>query len=177
MRFILKSAFWLGLVAFLLPFGGGSKETAANITFFGTLAGAEEALQDLTGFCGRAPQACATGREFAVFAGERIGDGIQMAYGLVQDQTGRADTADAAALAPPPAETASAAPPASPFPAADPADLFVTGAVKPAGVAAARRPAPSMPPRGIAAAAGPGANPSPPPSPSAIPTPTPAPRA
>lgn len=84
MRFILKSAFWLGLIAFLIPFGGEPKETSANITTIGLFLGAQQAIADVTGFCDRAPLACDTGRELAVFAGERIGDGIAMAYALVE---------------------------------------------------------------------------------------------
>ena len=86
MRFILKAAFWLGLIAFFMPFGGTPKETSANLSVFSAFVGAQEAIADLSGFCTRAPQACDTGREFAIFAGERIGDGVAMAYSLVQDR-------------------------------------------------------------------------------------------
>ncbi|WP_102957751.1 DUF5330 domain-containing protein [Mangrovicella endophytica] len=95
MRFILKSAFWLGLLAFMLP---GSGKEGPNISMFQALAGAEEALQDVTGFCSRAPQACETGRELAAFAGERIGDGMIIAYRLVGEQAeGRPALGDASA--------------------------------------------------------------------------------
>lgn len=90
MRFILKSAFWLGLVAFLLP-GSGNGETedaAVEISWFTALVGAEQALEDVTGFCGRAPAACDAGREILAFAGERIGDGVVLAYRLVDGRLG-----------------------------------------------------------------------------------------
>lgn len=83
MRFILKCAFWLGLVAFLLPFGGHRSETTTQISWLGAFAGAQEALQDLGGFCERAPRACETGREIALFASERIADGVAIAYDFV----------------------------------------------------------------------------------------------
>lgn len=97
MRFILKAAFWLGLIAFFMPFGGTPKETSANLSVFSAFVGAQEAIADLSGFCTRAPQACDTGREFAIFAGERIGDGVAMAYSLVQD---RVSPASPVAVAP-----------------------------------------------------------------------------
>lgn len=126
MRFILKSAFWLGLIAFLIPLGGEPKETSANLTLFGAIAGAQQAVADMTGFCERAPQACETGREFAVFAGERIGDGIAMAYGLVE---GRIEE-----------RKAEPAPSVAALPAAAPTDPVTTGAVLPG-------PAPYVPPK------------------------------
>lgn len=147
MRFIVKAAFWLGLVAFLLPFGSASRETSANITFFGTLAGAQEALQDLTGFCGRAPQACATGREFAVFAGERIGDGIRMAYALVDDRAARPKGPSPAPseVSPPIAGTASSAAAAS----GAPTDPVMTGTVASRSLDVAHRPAPYRAPKRV----------------------------
>ena len=81
MRFLLKMTFLLGLIAFFIPFGDRPKE--ANISMVGAFIGAQQAIADLTGFCDRAPQACDTGKELAVFAGERISDGVAMAYSLV----------------------------------------------------------------------------------------------
>lgn len=90
MRFILKCAFWLGLVAFLLPFGEHRGETSAEMSWLGAFAGAQEAIEDLGGFCERAPRACATGREAAVFASERIADGVAIAYDFVDSSRARA---------------------------------------------------------------------------------------
>lgn len=86
MRFILKCAFWLGLVAFLLPFGTGRGESDVQMSWLGAIVGIQEAVQDLSGFCERAPTACDTGREAAVFAGERIGDGLAIAYAFIDDR-------------------------------------------------------------------------------------------
>lgn len=130
MRFILKSAFWLGLVAFLLPSHQG--DTAAggtSVSMVGALVGAQQAIADLTGFCDRAPQACDSGKQLATFAGERIGDGIALAYQLVQD---RMATPSAAPGAPVVAEAAGAT---APKPATlmatkeRPTDPIVTGTV------------------------------------------------
>ncbi|WP_156419389.1 DUF5330 domain-containing protein [Aureimonas sp. AU12] len=48
--------------------------------------GAQQAVQDLSGFCDRAPAACATGRDAIRFAGERIGDGLALAYSLANER-------------------------------------------------------------------------------------------
>ena len=86
-RFVLKSAFFLGLVAMVMPsLTGRSSEagtSSTGIDVFSTLSGAQAALSDLSGFCGRAPDACAAGGDLARFAAERVGDGIQMAYGFL----------------------------------------------------------------------------------------------
>lgn len=170
MRFILKSAFWLGLIAFFLPFGGEPKATSANLTVFGAFIGAQQAVEDLTGFCDRAPQACDTGRELAIFAGERIGDGVAMAYSLVED---RVDPP-----APVPVEGALAA-----LPAAARTDPLTTGALAPLAGSAplpaaytppVRRPAIDTPAPLAPVAARPAPDASIPPLP---PIPTPAPRA
>ena len=95
MRFIVKSAFWLGLIAFLVPFGGRGTSNV-DISWFGALAGAQQALHDLGGFCDRAPAACRTGQEVAVFAGERIGDGFALAYDFVEKRRGEGHVSPAA---------------------------------------------------------------------------------
>ncbi len=86
-RFVLKSAFFLGLVALVVPSltgrSNGSAESAAGIDVFSTFQGAQAALSDLSGFCDRAPNACAAGGNLARFAAERVGDGIQIAYGFL----------------------------------------------------------------------------------------------
>ena len=83
-RFVLKSAFFLGLVALIFPGGGGSaSQPAGGIDVFSTFAGAEAAISDAAGFCGRAPTACDAGGDLARFAGERIGDGLALAYRMV----------------------------------------------------------------------------------------------
>lgn len=134
MRFILKAAFFLGLIAFFMPFGGAPKE--ANISMVGAFVGAQQAIADLTGFCDRAPQACDTGRELAVFAGERITDGAAFAYSLVQEKVEGRDA---------PTVTATL-----------PTDPVNTGAVLtaiPAEPAAPKGPLPYMPPKRMAAEA------------------------
>ncbi|WP_206454849.1 DUF5330 domain-containing protein [Aurantimonas marina] len=113
-RFVLKSAFFLGIVAMLLPGDGQVEETReSQIDIFSTFAGAQAAIADLSNFCDRAPAACDAGGDLARFAGERIGDGIALAYNFIEtEQDGS------------PASGNSATIPPSPYP-----DAIVTGAV------------------------------------------------
>ena len=86
-RFILKAGFFLGLVALLLPKTDDGTTAAADaprFDVFTAMMGAQAAIADLAGFCDRAPAACSAGGEIARFAGERIGNGIALAYDFVE---------------------------------------------------------------------------------------------
>lgn len=97
MRFLLKIAFLLGLVALFLPYGLEDGETATpGLSPIALVYGAQQAIQDLGGFCERAPAACATGREAIRFAGERIGDGLVLAYTLANERLSAPSEADSA---------------------------------------------------------------------------------
>lgn len=86
MRFLLKAFFLIGLVAFAMPFVTGERTVgSAAPDAFTLMAGAQEAFSDITGFCQRAPAACAAGGEIARFAGERIRDGVALAYNWSTD--------------------------------------------------------------------------------------------
>lgn len=113
-RFILKSAFFLGIVAMLLPDGGPGEDAGrSQVDVFSTFAGAQAAIADLSNFCDRAPAACDAGGDLARFAGERIGDGIALAYNFIETERDNR-----------PAAGDSAAAPLSRYP-----DAIVTGAV------------------------------------------------
>ncbi len=90
-RFVLKSAFFLGLVALVAPSLTGRSsegdEPSAGIDVFSTLAGAQAAISDLSGFCERVPDACATGGDLARFAAERVGDGLQVVTGFIDSSS------------------------------------------------------------------------------------------
>jgi hypothetical protein len=109
-RFILKAGFFLGLIALLLPRAEEARPAAeTQFDVFTAMMGAQAAVADLAGFCDRAPSACQAGGAVARFAGERIGDGLAMAYSFVEGETGlprASETAVTAAVAP--AETAAA---------------------------------------------------------------------
>ncbi|WP_062228960.1 DUF5330 domain-containing protein [Aureimonas frigidaquae] len=77
-RFILRAAFLLGLIAFFLP--GGRNEDGPSLNYFQAFAGLQEAMSDLGGFCDRAPTACNSAGQVAGFVANRIGDGLEFGY-------------------------------------------------------------------------------------------------
>ncbi|MFD2237026.1 DUF5330 domain-containing protein [Aureimonas populi] len=85
MRFLLKMGFWLALIAFFLPSGGG-EASRPDVNYFSAFLGAQEALSDMRGFCERSPTACAAGREVGSFVAARVGDGLAYAYRVAQGQ-------------------------------------------------------------------------------------------
>ncbi|WP_050767449.1 DUF5330 domain-containing protein [Aurantimonas manganoxydans] len=126
-RFIIRSAFLLGLVALFLPSGQNDGDDAATgIDPFTAMMGAQAAIADIWGFCDRAPAACSAGGDLVQFAGDRIGDGFALAYRTIQGQSGEPATTDIAAVkAPAPQHPV----PASAIPAGSRPDDIVTGAV------------------------------------------------
>jgi len=84
MFFLLRMAFWIGLVCVLLP-GGSDKPAANNDTAIAeTAAGA--AVTDKRGFCERQPQACVIGGQVAVAIGHKAEAGARTLYELIKTQ-------------------------------------------------------------------------------------------
>jgi len=84
MFFLLRMAFWLGVVCVLLPSGGSkpsAPETRINATQAATLASA--AVTDMRGFCDRQPDACKVGGKFAIAIGHKAEAGARTLYELV----------------------------------------------------------------------------------------------
>ncbi len=82
MFFLLRVAFWLGLVCVLLPSGGAKTPDAQiNATQAVTLAAA--AVSDARGFCERQPDACKVGGKVAVAIGHKAEAGARTLYEFV----------------------------------------------------------------------------------------------
>jgi len=82
MFFLLRMAFWLGVVCVLLPSGGAkSPDSQIDATQAMTLAGA--AVSDMRGFCDRQPDACKVGGKVAVALGHKAEEGARTLYQLV----------------------------------------------------------------------------------------------
>lgn len=76
MFFLLRMAFWLGLVCLLLPSGGKTDPKAQiSATQAATLANA--AVSDMRGFCDRQPAACKVGGKVAAALGHKAEDGAR----------------------------------------------------------------------------------------------------
>jgi hypothetical protein len=83
MFFLLRMAFWLGVVCVLLPSGmkQASSDSQIDATQAMTLAGA--AVSDARGFCDRQPDACKVGGKVAVAIGHKAEAGARTIYDFV----------------------------------------------------------------------------------------------
>lgn len=101
--FLLRTAFWLSLVIFLLPADSESGADAPRVTAFQAISAAQTAISDLSQFCTRNPDVCVTGSAaFGVFA-DKMRYGAKMVAGYFyenQDQTEAERTAAQGTLKP-----------------------------------------------------------------------------
>ncbi|WP_062113742.1 DUF5330 domain-containing protein [Aureimonas sp. AU40] len=152
MRFLIKIAFLIGLVALFLP-GRSDKEEGhePGLSPVVLLYGVQQAFSDLGSFCERSPAACATARDAASFVAQRVTEGAAIGYGLIREKV--------AGLPPePPADARPApkayTPPGAARPAgARPAGEMTTGAVAPNGapmLATTKAPGSAQAPRALA---------------------------
>lgn len=82
MFFLLRMAFWLGVVCLLLP-GTGAKSPDANIDATQAMTMASAAVSDARGFCERQPDACVAGGKVAAALGERAEAGARTLYQFI----------------------------------------------------------------------------------------------
>jgi len=87
MFFLLRLAFWLGLVLLLLPSGGGDRSTTANnnVSASQAISAASATVGDLRGFCSRQPDACNVGSQVATTLGYRAQAGAKMLYDVLSE--------------------------------------------------------------------------------------------
>jgi hypothetical protein len=103
MFFLLRMAFWLGVVCVLLPGGTKTASPDAQIdaTQAATLAGA--AVSDMRGFCARQPDACVVGGKVAVALGHKAEAGARTMYDFITAKLSETASSDdkAASKTPP----------------------------------------------------------------------------
>jgi hypothetical protein len=87
MFFLLRMAFWLGVVLILLPSGGGSQRgpAPAEVGASDAISAASATVHDIKGFCSREPNACSVGSELATTIGYRAQAGAKMLYDLLTE--------------------------------------------------------------------------------------------
>ncbi|HEY1746650.1 MAG TPA: DUF5330 domain-containing protein [Xanthobacteraceae bacterium] len=87
MFFLLRLAFWLGVVLLLLPSGAGTQHSAATNTVSASqaMSAASATVGDLRGFCARQPDACSVGSQVATTLGYRAQAGAKMLYDALSD--------------------------------------------------------------------------------------------
>jgi hypothetical protein len=83
MFFLLRMAFWLGLVCVLLPSGSKTASPDANIDATQAVTLASAAVSDMRGFCGRQPDACAVGGKVAVALGHKAEAGARTIFEFI----------------------------------------------------------------------------------------------
>jgi hypothetical protein len=79
MFFLLRMAFWLGVVCVLVPSSNASN-TDAKIDAGQALTVATAAMSDARGFCERQPQACDAGGQVATALGHKAEAGARTLY-------------------------------------------------------------------------------------------------
>jgi hypothetical protein len=83
MFFLLRMAFWLGVVCVLLPSGTKSPSPDANIDAKQAVTLASAAVSDARGFCDRQPDACVAGGKVAVAIGHKAEAGARTIYEFI----------------------------------------------------------------------------------------------
>jgi len=114
MFFLLRMAFWLGLVLVLLPREKTPEsEKVPQIGASEAVSAATAAVSDMGQFCKRQPAACEVGGQAATAIGQRAQDGARQLYKIITkpdqpsgpdkkpDHTSSIDTTDDAAAVPP----------------------------------------------------------------------------
>lgn len=88
MFFLLRLAFWIGLVLVLLP-RDPSKDDAAKAPQIGAadaVSAATAAINDMSQFCTRQPAACEIGGKAASEVGNRAQGGAKKIYQIITDK-------------------------------------------------------------------------------------------
>ena len=88
MFFLLRMAFWLGLVLVLLPrdHTPEADKSAPQIGATEAISAATAAVSDMSRFCTRQPATCEIGGQAASAIGQRAQDGAKKLYKIITDK-------------------------------------------------------------------------------------------
>ena len=87
MFFLLRMAFWLGLVLVLLPTDKSpDQDKGPQIGASDAISAATAAVSDMSQFCTRQPAACTVGGQAATVIGERAQSGARKVYQFITDK-------------------------------------------------------------------------------------------
>ena len=87
MFFLLRMAFWLGLVLVLLPREKTPEsEKLPQLNASEAVSAATAAVSDMSQFCKRQPAACEVGGQAATVIGQRAEDGARKLYQIITDK-------------------------------------------------------------------------------------------
>src|SRR5271169_2922280 len=101
MFFLLRMAFWLGLVLVLLPIGAAQRSpSGGEVSATEAISAASATVGDLRGFCDRQPDACTVGSQVATAIGFRAQAGAKMLYEALSEAMAPRETGSLAGGAP-----------------------------------------------------------------------------
>jgi hypothetical protein len=87
MFFLLRMAFWLGLVLVLLPRDKTPEsDKLPQVGASQAVSAATAAVSDMSQFCKRQPAACVVGGQAAVVIGHRAQEGARKLYQIITDK-------------------------------------------------------------------------------------------
>ncbi len=88
MFFLLRMAFWIGLVLVLLPSDRPDGESGTQVNAGDAISAASAAVSDMSQFCARQPAACAVGGQAATVIGQRAQAGARKLYHIITEKKG-----------------------------------------------------------------------------------------
>ena len=88
MRFLLRMAFWLGVVLVLLPSGGSQPVPQSQVSAGEAFSAAKVAFTDIQHFCDRQPDVCVVGSQTATTLGQRAQAGAKILYEFLNEKFG-----------------------------------------------------------------------------------------
>src|SRR5690349_12289263 len=99
MFFLVRVAFWLGIVLVMLPSGDyQSKKAGPSIGAADAIGAATAAVSDMSGFCQRQPEACEIGGQAAAALGQRAQAGARLLFDVIHERIAPAQTGSVKAL-------------------------------------------------------------------------------
>jgi hypothetical protein len=76
--FLIRAAFWLTVVVFLIPADPEAGREAPRVGAIEALSAVQATASDLSGFCARNPDVCATGSATFEILSEKVRSGVRM---------------------------------------------------------------------------------------------------
>ena len=93
MWFLLRVAFWLGVVLVLLPVGSSQPVPQSQVSVGETFSAARAAMSDMQQFCERQRDVCTVGSQAAVTLGQRAQAGAKILYEFLSERFGHDEPA------------------------------------------------------------------------------------
>jgi Family of unknown function (DUF5330) len=92
MRFLLRVAFWLGVIVVLLPRSESQPASNAQISATDAVSAATATVGDMRQFCERQPEACVVGSQAAVALEDRAKAGAKLLYDMLNEKLTASET-------------------------------------------------------------------------------------